>query len=111
MRERFKGEVPWIKKWYFSNKCVYLFFYYLSLTDAPTDLPNWIELPGVVEKIADTLKIPSKMRKLWREIYLSQASIVLMQDSFWWIFLDYFKDSVMHFLLIFLYSKWFHIGA
>ena len=31
--------------------------------------------------------------KFWKRIYLSEASVAIMQDMFWWIFLDKFEVS------------------
>ena len=38
--------------------------------------------------------------KFWKRIYLSEASVAIMQDMFWWIFLDKFEVSSILLLVI-----------
>lgn len=35
-------------------------------------------------------------RRFWRKVFQSEASVALMQDTFWWFFINNFEVSIRH---------------
>ncbi|PVD19905.1 hypothetical protein C0Q70_20399 [Pomacea canaliculata] len=58
------------------------------------ELPAQLEAPPLLHKITKIQKFNAGFRKFWKKLFLSEASAAIMQDSFWWIFLDKFSKEV-----------------
>ena len=54
-------------------------------------LPGDVQLAQLVESVAATLDIPSSNQE-WKRMMLTDESTSVIQDSFWWIFLDEFSS-------------------
>ena len=54
-----------------------------------TALPGALEAPQVLNKITKLQQFPSaSFKKVWSRHFLSEASVAILQDSFWWLFLQ-----------------------
>ncbi|KAM4829544.1 protein FAM227B isoform 2-T2 [Thomomys bottae] len=62
-------------------------------TDAVTPLPRHIDAKRVYLFVLKNRVIEEKLRKIWRYHFLSEASIELLHDCFWWWFLYKFKPD------------------
>lgn len=58
------------------------------------ELPAQLEAPPMLHRVTGAQDFNPGFKKFWKKIFLSEASSAVLQDSFWWIFLDYFhKDD------------------
>ncbi|XP_037691023.1 protein FAM227B [Choloepus didactylus] len=58
-----------------------------------THLPRHLDAERIYLFILKTLNCDEKLFKVWRTHFLSEASIALLHDSFWWWFLHKFKPD------------------
>lgn len=56
-----------------------------------TILPGALEAPQLLNSITKLLNITPSIKKVWKNFFLSEASVGILQDAFWWIFLEYSK--------------------
>uniref|UniRef100_A0A8C5KZF3 Protein FAM227B n=1 Tax=Jaculus jaculus TaxID=51337 RepID=A0A8C5KZF3_JACJA len=59
----------------------------------PTQLPRHLDAKQIYLFILKTQSFEKKMFKVWRTYFLSEASIALLHDFFWWWFLNKFKPD------------------
>ncbi|KAK7496928.1 hypothetical protein BaRGS_00011908 [Batillaria attramentaria] len=57
------------------------------------ELPGQLEAPPLLHRITNVQKFNPGFRKFWKKLFLSEASAAMMQDTFWWIFLDQFNTE------------------
>uniref|UniRef100_A0A8C9L1S4 Family with sequence similarity 227 member B n=1 Tax=Panthera tigris altaica TaxID=74533 RepID=A0A8C9L1S4_PANTA len=60
-------------------------------TNELTQLPRHLDAEQIYLFILKTQKFDEKVFKIWKTHFLSEASIALLHDSFWWWFLHKFK--------------------
>ncbi|XP_039267604.2 protein FAM227B-like [Styela clava] len=58
-----------------------------------TELPSQLEAPQMLNKITEAQDFNRGFSQLWKKIFLSEASVALLQDSFWWFFLENFEHD------------------
>ncbi|KAL9986612.1 hypothetical protein ACROYT_G000783 [Oculina patagonica] len=58
-----------------------------------TPLPGQLEAPQLLNKVTKAQKFPSIFRKRWKKLFLSEGSVTLLQDTFWWFFLEKFQPD------------------
>ena len=58
-------------------------------------LPGALEAPQLLNRITKLQQYPLNFRKVWKQFFLSEASVCILQDAFWWIFLEYSKKSTV----------------
>ncbi|XP_028397974.1 protein FAM227B-like [Dendronephthya gigantea] len=51
-----------------------------------TPLPRNLESQPVLNKVTKIQNFPQPFRNVWKKAILSEASVSVFQDSFWWIF-------------------------
>ncbi|XP_045305738.1 protein FAM227B isoform X1 [Leopardus geoffroyi] len=62
-------------------------------TNELTQLPRHLDAEQIYLFILKTQKFDEKVFKIWKTHFLSEASIALLHDSFWWWFLHKFKPD------------------
>jgi len=63
---------------------------YLALISAPQPPPN-VDPAALMKNVSNQIEFPKQwMRDSWNEHFLSEASLSIMQDLFWWFFNDQF---------------------
>ena len=55
-----------------------------------TPLPRQIEAPHILNKVTQGLDFDSSWAKVWKKCFLSQGSVALLQDIFWWVLMECF---------------------
>ncbi|XP_066925622.1 protein FAM227B-like isoform X1 [Clytia hemisphaerica] len=60
-----------------------------------TPLPGALEAPHLMNHVTSLQEFSNGFRKMWRKYFLSESSVAIMQDAFWWIFLQ-FKGEEGH---------------
>ncbi|XP_075431738.1 protein FAM227B [Ascaphus truei] len=58
-----------------------------------TDLPGHLEAAQVLNCVAKAQNFKGGILKIWRKLFLSETSAAILQDSFWWFFLQRFKPD------------------
>lgn len=58
-----------------------------------TPLPGQLEAPQLLNRVTKAQKFPSILRKRWKKLFLSEGSVILLQDTFWWFFLEKFQPD------------------
>lgn len=58
-----------------------------------TPLPGQLEAPQLLNKVTKAQHFPSVFRKRWKKLFLSEESVILLQDTFWWFFLEKFQPD------------------
>lgn len=59
-----------------------------------TILPAAIEGPKLLNNISRLQNFSTSFRKIWKHFFLSEASVCVLQDAFWWVFLDLSRKSI-----------------
>ncbi|XP_033109646.1 protein FAM227B-like isoform X2 [Anneissia japonica] len=57
------------------------------------DLPHGLEAPQILDRITKAQSFNSGFEKFWKKLFLSEASTAVMQDTFWWFFIDKFEPK------------------
>ncbi|CAL1526420.1 unnamed protein product [Lymnaea stagnalis] len=57
------------------------------------ELPSQLEAPPILHRITTAQNFNPGFRKFWKKVFLSEASSAILQDTFWWIFLDKFNKE------------------
>ncbi|BFZ01391.1 hypothetical protein BsWGS_04430 [Bradybaena similaris] len=57
------------------------------------ELPAKLEAPPILHQVSKVQSFKPAFRKFWKMIFMSEASSAVLQDSFWWIFLDHFNKE------------------
>eukprot|EP00058_Branchiostoma_floridae_P020894 XP_002606384.1 hypothetical protein BRAFLDRAFT_118523 [Branchiostoma floridae] len=57
------------------------------------DLPQQLEAPQVMDRVTKAQDFNPGFKKLWKKLFLSEASVAVMQDTFWWYFLEKFEKN------------------
>ncbi|XP_078540909.1 protein FAM227B isoform X2 [Lissotriton helveticus] len=58
-----------------------------------TQLPEGLEGPQVLIRVLEAQHFTTKIKKFWKNMFLSEASVALLLDSFWWFLLEKFQPS------------------
>ncbi|CAG5131155.1 unnamed protein product, partial [Candidula unifasciata] len=58
-----------------------------------TELPDKLETRPILHQVSKTQSLKPGFRKIWEMLFLSEASSAVLQDSFWWIFIDKFNKE------------------
>ncbi|CAD5113403.1 DgyrCDS2575 [Dimorphilus gyrociliatus] len=58
-----------------------------------TSLPSNVEAPHVLHHVSKANEVNTGLRKFWKKIFQSEASIALLQDSVWWLFIHFFEPT------------------
>ena len=58
-----------------------------------TPLPGNLEALQLLNKITKIQNFPLPFRNIWKKAILSEASVAVFQDSFWWIFCHLFEPK------------------
>ncbi|XP_064619061.1 protein FAM227B-like [Lineus longissimus] len=58
-----------------------------------TELPSQLESPQILHRVTKTQDFNPGFKKFWQKIFLSEASVAIMQDFFWWFFLDNYETN------------------
>lgn len=60
-----------------------------------TPLPRQIEAPHILNKVTQGFDFENEggWGKVWKKYFLSQGSVALLQDMFWWILMDQFAAN------------------
>ncbi|XP_057300626.1 protein FAM227B-like isoform X2 [Hydractinia symbiolongicarpus] len=53
-----------------------------------TPLPGAVEAPQLLNYVTKLQNFSSIYKKTWKRYFLSEASVAILQDAFWWIFLE-----------------------
>ncbi|KAL3866977.1 hypothetical protein ACJMK2_044220 [Sinanodonta woodiana] len=57
------------------------------------ELPCQLEAPPILHRITKAQDFNPGFKKFWKKLFLSEASVAVMQDSFWWFFLEKFDKQ------------------
>jgi hypothetical protein len=58
-----------------------------------TPLPKNIESQQLLNKVTKIQNFPQPFKNVWKRAILSEASVAVFQDSFWWIFCHLFEPN------------------
>ncbi|XP_039346358.1 protein FAM227B isoform X3 [Mauremys reevesii] len=58
-----------------------------------TELPRHLEAAKLWDLVIKAHNFKEEVFKVWRKLFLSEASIAVLQDCFWWWFLQKFKPN------------------
>jgi hypothetical protein len=58
-----------------------------------TALPGGLEALQILYDVLMAQPILSSLKSLWKKIFLSEASVAMLHDGFWWSFIDRFEHS------------------
>ncbi|XP_031553743.1 protein FAM227B-like [Actinia tenebrosa] len=58
-----------------------------------TTLPGQLEAPQLLNKVIKAQNFPPAFRKVLKKLFLSEASVAILQDTFWWFFLNCFQSD------------------
>ena len=58
-----------------------------------TELPSQLEAPQLLNKITEAQTFNSGFAVFWKKMFLSEASVALLQDTFWWVFLEHYEHN------------------
>ena len=58
-----------------------------------TPLPRNLESQKLLNKVTKIQNFPQPFRNVWKKVILSEASVAVFQDSFWWIFCHLFQPK------------------
>lgn len=57
------------------------------------ELPGQLESPPILHRVTKAQDFNPGFKKFWKKIFLSEASVAVMQDSFWWYFIEKFDKK------------------
>lgn len=57
------------------------------------ELPSQIESLPILHKITKAQDFNPGFKKFWKKLFLSEASVAVLQDTFWWFFLYKFDEG------------------
>ncbi|XP_069480870.1 protein FAM227B isoform X3 [Ambystoma mexicanum] len=58
-----------------------------------TELPGGLEAPQLLNRVTKAQHFKARVSKFWKKMFLSEASVAVLQDSFWWFFLERFQPN------------------
>ncbi|XP_063302373.1 protein FAM227B [Pelobates fuscus] len=58
-----------------------------------TELPGKLEAAQILNCVAKNQSLKGSRLKVFEKLFLSSASVTILQDSFWWLFLQKFKPD------------------
>ncbi|XP_013389957.1 protein FAM227B isoform X1 [Lingula anatina] len=58
-----------------------------------TELPAQLETPQILHRVTKAQDFNRGFKKMWKKVFLSEASVALMQDTFWWFFINKYEKS------------------
>ncbi|XP_071794283.1 protein FAM227B-like isoform X3 [Asterias amurensis] len=58
-----------------------------------TELPHGLEAPQILDRITKAQDFNTGFNKFWKKLFLSEASVAVMQDTFWWFFLQEYQPK------------------
>ncbi|KAL4227293.1 hypothetical protein ACF0H5_012739 [Mactra antiquata] len=57
------------------------------------ELPGQLESPPILHRVTKAQDFNPGFKKFWKKLFLSEASVAVMQDTFWWFFLEKFDKT------------------
>lgn len=57
------------------------------------ELPGQMESPPILHRVTKAQNFNSGFKKFWKKLFLSEASVAMMQDTFWWFFLSKYDPN------------------
>ncbi|XP_056022430.1 protein FAM227B-like isoform X3 [Ostrea edulis] len=57
------------------------------------ELPAQLESPPILHRVTKAQNFNPGFKKFWKKLFLSEASVAVMQDTFWWFFLNRFDRN------------------
>ena len=67
--------------------------YFGFMPNELTPLPRNLESQQLLNKVTKIQNFPQPFRNIWKKAILSEASVAVFQDSFWWIFCHLFEPT------------------
>ncbi|XP_041465237.1 protein FAM227B-like isoform X2 [Lytechinus variegatus] len=58
-----------------------------------TELPHGLEAPQILDRVTRAQDFNAGFNKFWKKLFLSEASVAVMQDMFWWFFIDKYEPK------------------
>lgn len=58
-----------------------------------TGLPGQLEAPQIMHRVTKAQDFTAGFKKFWKKVFQSEASITMMHDTFWWIYIKRFGGS------------------
>ncbi|XP_070542673.1 protein FAM227B-like isoform X2 [Ptychodera flava] len=58
-----------------------------------TELPHQLESPQILDRVTQAQDYNPGFKKFWKKLFLSEASVAVMQDAFWWFFLENYETD------------------
>ncbi|KAJ8304805.1 hypothetical protein KUTeg_018388 [Tegillarca granosa] len=55
------------------------------------ELPGQLESPPILHRVTKAQDFNSGFKRFWKKLFLSEASVAVMQDTFWWFFLNKYE--------------------
>lgn len=57
------------------------------------ELPGQLESPPILHRVTKAQDFNPGFKKFWKKLFLSEASVAVMQDAFWWYFIEKFDKK------------------
>ncbi|XP_021368630.1 protein FAM227B-like isoform X2 [Mizuhopecten yessoensis] len=57
------------------------------------ELPGQMESPPILHRVTKAQDFNPGFKKFWKKLFLSEASVAMMQDTFWWFFLSKYDPN------------------
>ncbi|XP_033750967.1 protein FAM227B-like isoform X1 [Pecten maximus] len=57
------------------------------------ELPGQMESPPILHRVTKAQNFNPGFKKFWKKLFLSEASVAMMQDTFWWFFLSKYDPN------------------
>lgn len=67
--------------------------YYGFRPNELTPLPGHLESLQLLNKVTTIQNFPQPFKNVWKKAILSEASVAVFQDSFWWVFCHLFEPT------------------
>ncbi|XP_065060076.1 protein FAM227B-like [Rhopilema esculentum] len=66
-----------------------------------TPLPGSLEAPQLLNRVTNIQNFHGSFKKIWKKYFLSDATVAIFQDTFWWWFLDRYQTDAESQALLF----------
>lgn len=75
------------------SKCVENTAYFGFMPNELTPLPGQLESQQLLNKVTKVQNFPRPFKVVWKKTILSEASVAVFQDTFWWFYCHHFQKN------------------
>jgi len=63
-------------------------------TGGPVKVPQSMNMRAMLGKVGESYNVPKAQLDCWSHFFESDASMAILSDAFWWVYLQYFKTEL-----------------